>query len=90
VKDAEACLAEDDGTRSRFDRVGKLVEGFETPFGLELLATVHWVATRENAIDAEDATAKVYAWNDRKKRFSPRQIGIAFETLHANGWLPAT
>ena len=74
---------------SRFDRVGKLVEGFETPFGLELLATVHWVATRENATDAEDAAAKVYAWNERKKRFSPRQIGIAFETLRAKGWLAA-
>jgi O-acetyl-ADP-ribose deacetylase (regulator of RNase III) len=89
VQDAEAFLNDKRETVSRFDRVGKLVEGFETPFGLELLATVHWVATRENAIDADDAAAKVYAWNERKKRFSPRQIGIAFETLRANGWLAA-
>ena len=87
VQDAEAFLNDKRETVSRFDRVGKLVEGFETPFGLELLATVHWVATRENAADSEDAVAKVYAWNERKKRFSPRQIGIAFETLRANGWL---
>jgi hypothetical protein len=33
--------------------------------------------------------SKVYAWNERKKRFSPRQIGIAFETLRAKGWLQA-
>ncbi len=89
VKDAEAFLAADIETRQRFDRVGKLVEGFETPFGLELLATVHWVAAREHAANAEEATEKVYAWNDRKRRFSPRQIAIAFETLHANGWLQA-
>lgn len=89
VQDAEAFLAEDGETRSRFDRVGKLVEGFETPFGLELLATVHWVATRENAADAEAAATRVYSWSDRKKRFSPRQISIAFETLQANGWLSA-
>ena len=89
VQDAEAFLSDKRETVSRFDRVGKLVEGFETPFGLELLATVHWVATRENAMDAEDAAAKVYAWNERKKRFSPRQIGIAFDTLRANGWLAA-
>src|SRR6266404_6636268 len=76
-------------TVSRFDRVGKLVEGFETPFVLELLATVHWVATREKATSVQDAAEKVYAWNDRKKRFSPRQIGIAFETLRAKGWLTA-
>ena len=49
VKDAAAFLAGDVDTRSRFDRVGNLVEGFETPFGLELLATVHWVVTREHA-----------------------------------------
>jgi hypothetical protein len=89
VQDAETFLTDKRETVSRFDRVGKLVEGFETPFGLELLATVHWVATRENAMDAEDAAAKVYAWNERKKRFSRRQIGIAFDTLRANGWLAA-
>ena len=90
VQDAEAFLNENRETVSRFDRVGKLVEGFETPFGLELLATVHWVVTRENAVDADDAAARVYLWNERKRRFSPRQIGIAFETLRANGWLAAT
>lgn len=89
VKDAEAFLTGKGMTRERFDRVGKLVEGFETPFGLELLATVHWVASRENASGVDDAIAKVYAWGDRKKRFSPRQIGIAYETLRAKGWLPA-
>jgi O-acetyl-ADP-ribose deacetylase (regulator of RNase III) len=89
VQDAGAFLQDKPDTLSRFDRVGKLVEGFETPFGLELLATVHWVVTRENAADTTDAAAKVYAWNDRKKRFSPRQIAIAFETLQAHGWLAA-
>ncbi len=89
VKDAEAFLSDRPETVARFDRVGKLVEGFETPFGLELLATVHWVATRENATGAADVEAKVYAWNDRKKRFSPRQIKLAFESLSDKGWLTA-
>jgi hypothetical protein len=35
----------------------------------------------------EDAIAKVYAWNERKKRFSPRQIGIALQNLQNKGWL---
>lgn len=89
VKDAETFLSADLDTKKRFDRVGALVEGFETPFGLELLATVHWVAKREQASSVEDAVEKVHAWNDRKRRFSPRQIGIAFETLRAKGWLAA-
>ena len=87
VDDANAFLEANALTRERFDRVGRLVEGFETPFGLELLATVHWVTTRENAVSAEDAMAKIYAWNERKKRFSPRQIGIAIQTLQDKGWL---
>ena len=87
VKDAEAFLNSKQETVARFDRVGELVEGFETPFGLELLATVHWVVQHEQAISVEDAAAKVQAWNDRKKRFSPRQIGIAFDTLHKKEWL---
>jgi len=89
VADAEAFLAADGATRVRFDRVGALVEGFETPFGLELLATVHWVVTREQAADLAEAVAKVHAWNPRKTRFSPRQIGIAYDTLQAQGWLTA-
>ncbi len=72
---------------STWPTVGDLVEGFETPFGLELLATVHWVVTREGAQGADEAAAKVHAWNDRKKRFSRRRVGIAYETLRAKGWL---
>ncbi|PIT04261.1 Appr-1-p processing protein [Bradyrhizobium nitroreducens] len=89
MKEAEAFLSDDGGAKARFDRVGALVEGFETPFGLELLATVHWVVTHEHATSAEDAVAKVHAWNERKQRFSPRQIGIAYDTLRAKGWLTA-
>jgi O-acetyl-ADP-ribose deacetylase (regulator of RNase III) len=89
VKDAEAFLKDRPETVGRFDRVGKLVEGFETPFGLELLATVHWVATHESATSGDDVAAKVYAWNDRKKRFSIGQIDLAFEALREKGWLMA-
>lgn len=87
VKDAELFLVDNQETVIRFDRVAKLVKGFETPFGLELLATVHWVATREKTVGVEDAIEKVYAWNDRKKNFSRRQIGIALKTLQSSGWL---
>jgi phosphate-selective porin len=89
VKDAEMFLSDHSDTKSLFDRVGVLVDGFETPFGLELLATVHWVATQEHAASSEEIIAKVHGWNDRKKRFSPRQIDIAYQTLQSKGWLTA-
>jgi O-acetyl-ADP-ribose deacetylase (regulator of RNase III) len=87
VKDAEAFLTALPETRARFDRVAKLVEGFETPFGMELLATVHWVATRDHVPDADAAVTAVHAWNDRKRRFSPRQIALAWDVLASNGWI---
>lgn len=90
VREAEAFLADDEETRARFDRVVALVEGFETPFGLELLSTVHWVATREDVSASNDVRAKVYDWNDRKKQFSPRQIDIAMNALVAKKWLGET
>jgi O-acetyl-ADP-ribose deacetylase (regulator of RNase III) len=85
--DAEAFLKNDTDALARFDRVAGLVEGFETPFGLELLSSVHWVATREGAREADKAVGGIYGWNDRKKRFSRRQIGLALELLANKGWL---
>ncbi|GKS96067.1 macro domain-containing protein [Acidovorax sp. SUPP2825] len=90
IEEAGAFLGAHVDTRARFDRVGDLVEGFETPFGLELLATVHWVASHTVAGGGvEDVVRETHAWNDRKKQFTPRQIGIALNVLDAKGWLPA-
>lgn len=87
TKDAESFLENDTETRARFDRVAKLVGGFETPFGLELLSTVHWLVSHESARTAEEVVSKTYGWNERKKRFSPRQIGVALDTLASEGWI---
>ena len=74
-------------SRQRFDRVSRLIEGFESPFGLELLATVHWVMNREGATQCESIKRQVYNWNDRKRQFTPRQIAIAEDRLCTHGWL---
>ncbi len=89
VREAEAFLVGRNETIDRFGRVGELVDGFESPFGLELLATVHWVAADEGAADLDQAIQKVYGWNERKQHFTPRQLNIAFQTLHDKGWLKA-
>jgi O-acetyl-ADP-ribose deacetylase (regulator of RNase III) len=89
VADAQSFLKDHVATRAHLDRVDDLVEGFETPFGLELLSTVHWVATREEAAAVEDVVAKVYAWNERKKRFSQDQIRLALDVLTRKGWIPS-
>ena len=86
IEDALAVLSRSPKTRDRFDRVVDLVDGFESSFGLELLATVHWVLEHNNPESREELIELVYAWNDRKKHFWPRQIGLAADVLVQKGW----
>ena len=86
VEDAVAVLYRSHQARQRFDRVADLVDGFESSFGLELLSTVHWVLEHDPVASRDDLVARVYGWNERKKRFSPRQIGLAADTLTEKGW----
>jgi O-acetyl-ADP-ribose deacetylase (regulator of RNase III) len=86
IEDAAAFLAQHDDTRARFDRVSDLVKGFESPFGLELLSTVHWLVSHDNVSTLSELVDRTYAWNERKRKFTPRQIGIAAEVLAKKGW----
>ena len=86
VADANRFLEQHPDTRGRFDRVADLVAGFETPFGLELLSTVHWVITRDSPDSRDDVVSRVYGWNERKKQFSIRQINLAADVLVKRGW----
>lgn len=87
VRDAETFLASHQATLERFERVVRLVEGFETPLGLELLATVHWVVVKEGARELKDIAERVQAWNQRKRQFTPAQIELAAQRLREQGWM---
>jgi O-acetyl-ADP-ribose deacetylase (regulator of RNase III) len=86
VDEARDFLDQHEISRARFERVTRLVEGFESPYGLELLATVHWVMSREGA-QHDSVVRHVYAWNHRKRQFTPRQLAIAEERLKSQNWL---
>jgi O-acetyl-ADP-ribose deacetylase (regulator of RNase III) len=86
TEDAERFLEQHPDTRSRFDKVTALVEGFESPFGLELLATVHWVMKHETVATIDDVVAHTYAWDPRKRQFTRRQVGIAVDVLTRKGF----
>lgn len=91
AQEAEAFLQTDSTAQSHFARIASLIEGFETPYGMELLATVHWVAKSEcedARTDAEVAIREVHSWNDRKRRLmQPDHIRVAWRTLHDKNWL---
>ena len=88
IEDARRVLEKFPRTRERCERVSQLIEGFESPYGLELLATVHWILTKEAPVSEGDLVHHFYAWGDRKRRFSQDQIQLAVKVLKEKGWIP--
>jgi O-acetyl-ADP-ribose deacetylase (regulator of RNase III) len=86
-KDAQQFLSDKPDTFDRFERVSRLVEGFESPFGLELLATVHWLIVHESAATEQAVIDGVRAWGRQKQQFTARQVRLAVRALSAEGWI---
>ena len=87
---AERFLAGNEEAKQRLGRVAELIEGFEDPYGMELLASLHWVAVhgQPRAVDAEAAVASVHNWNDRKRALlGEEHLRIAWDRLREHGWL---
>ena len=63
------------------ERVAALIEGYEDPYGMELLSSVHWVMqhdaeARENV---NKAVAGVRSWSNRKRRvLKPEHLKLAW------------
>ena len=90
ANEAHEFLSKDQQTLDRFEQVSDLVEGFESPYGMELLSTVHWIATQELADKQNDIDSiinAVHSWNDRKKLMKSAHIKAAWHTLESKGWL---
>jgi hypothetical protein len=76
---ALTALAGDQVAAEHLDRVSRLIERFETPYGVELLATVHWVAQEDPGATSNSSAvvASVRAWSDRKRQaFRPEHIDV--------------
>ena len=82
ARDAELHLAGQPDTRRRVDRVGFLMDGFETPLGVELLANVHWVAQGEPSASVGDVARRLHGG-----RFYRKAVEQAYLTLQSQGWL---
>ncbi|MBK7189517.1 MAG: macro domain-containing protein [bacterium] len=86
---ATTCLAGQVASQARFDRAARLVDGFESPSAMELLATVHWILERESPADAQELVRAVHAWGEGKQRFQSVQIQVAARVLREQGWVAA-
>ena len=90
IAEAENYLRDSEGAQQRFARVARLIDGFETPYGMELLASVHWAATNrdlEETITENRAVELVHSWNEHKKIFRPNHIKAAWTRLREEAWI---
>lgn len=89
AEEARNTLLDSPEIEQSLERVTALIEGFETPFSLELLATVHWVATQEQATTPAEALVRIADWTPRKKLLmTPDKVDLAWRHLQELGWLP--
>ncbi len=70
--------------RDRLRSVLKLIEGFETTYALELLASVDYASKQEGVNALEQVMAIIKQWNPRKANlFQPAHVALAYAHLQA-------
>ena len=89
LEEADLYLSQHPLPIARVSRVSNLIQGFETPYGMELLSSVHWVCThsKPKATTPETAIELVQGWNERKlKMFRSEHIRVAYQRLREHAW----
>jgi O-acetyl-ADP-ribose deacetylase (regulator of RNase III) len=89
-EEAERLLVRYPDTRARIDQVMALTEGFDSMYGLELLATVHWLIRHEKA-DPDDLATLTHclaSWTGRKAElYTPPHVRTARDHLRDMAWI---
>lgn len=78
---AEDYLRQYPAEQEKLAFVLKLVQGFETPRQMELLATVHWIMKSNPNMPFVEIVRHVHEWNKHKQSFRKDQIRQAWEHL---------
>jgi len=92
IETANKFLEKDDAAQKKLDSVTRLIKGFETPYGMELLSTVHWIATKKSdgAKSQDMVVREVQEWSPRKKfKMRPQHVSKALERLKQENWIAA-
>ena len=88
IEAARDFLSNQQDATQHLEKVKELIDGFETPYGMELLATVHYASKYEGARTIDEAISKIRDWNFRKSQImKDRHIEKAWLRLEGAGWL---
>jgi hypothetical protein len=70
--------------KERLSRLESLIEGFESPYGLELLATVDFINQQVNINSPEVIEREIGQWTNRKKELmKPYHIQVAHQRVNS-------
>lgn len=80
---AEEYLSNDKRDSSEvINNISRLIQGYESPYGLELLSSVHYLAHYENRYPIEKIISELYNWNEHKcNSYSDEVIRNAYKRL---------
>ena len=89
VESSKEFLASKQETTQRMERVARLIEGYEDPYGMELLSSIHWIMAHDSSArtDAAAAIESVRRWSPRKRKLlKPEHLQKAWERLKEQNW----
>jgi len=70
----------------RLEDLFKVIDGFESTLSLEILASIHYLLSKDPKLTQAELLSQIQAWNERKKNIIKEEyIGIALEHLSNYG-----
>jgi O-acetyl-ADP-ribose deacetylase (regulator of RNase III) len=73
---------------STINRLSLLIEGYESPYGMELLSSVHYLSVAEGITTQPDMSVALESWNDHKRASFPEPaVTAALKRLMDDGFI---
>jgi len=66
-------------------KLSRLIEGYEGPYGMELLSSIHWLVANEKHHPVERVIVALRDWSEHKNSFDEVSIRVAYERLRVDG-----
>lgn len=89
IIEADNFLSGDTEAIDSLAKVEKLIDGYETPLSMEVLATVHWVLKHEKYApnNFEGIKSFIHTWNERKSSWKDSYLRKAIARLEQCEWV---
>lgn len=88
ASEAAQVVADADGMGAHVKEINRLIDGFESTYGLQLLTTVHSTANAGNPQAHWRKIVQAVIADPEGSRFNPEDVRLALKALRDHGFLP--